>query len=119
MRNQQTFQNGELASLNLDFAFDLGTLDFVLADNRRRAPDVGNGKPPGEMSGGGGEASGQAAGQADREGGGEPYISDADVRATYSNPISEYHEVTCNKCGNRMFLRRDGQTSVATRPNAL
>ena len=27
---------GELASLNLDFAFDLGTLDFVLADNRRR-----------------------------------------------------------------------------------
>lgn len=107
---------GELASLNLDFAFDLSTLDFVLADNRRRPPVQMTGEPPGDQNGNGGGERGQAE---YRESGGEPYIRDADVRATYSNPISEYHEVTCNKCGNRMFVRRDGQTSMATGPNAL
>ena len=111
---------GELASLNLDFAFDLGTLDFVLADNRRRAPVHMTGEPPGDqtMNGGGG-GEGQASERENGGAGGEPYIRDADVRATYSNPISEYHEVKCNKCGNLMFVRRDGQTSVATGPSAL
>ena len=110
---------GELASLNLDFAFDLGTLDFVLADNRRRPPVQMTGEPPGDQTmNGGGEGEGQA-GERENGGGGEPYIREADVRATYSNPISEYHEVKCNKCGNLMFVRRDGQTSVATGPSAL
>jgi ParB family chromosome partitioning protein len=114
---------GELASLNLDFAFDLGTLDFVLADNRRAAPVHMTGEPPGDQTVNSGDWKGEGpASQAGGEnggGGGEPYIRDADVRATYSNPISEYHEVTCNKCGNRMFVRRDSQTAVATGPNAL
>jgi ParB family chromosome partitioning protein len=117
---------GELASINLDFAFDLGTLDFVLADNRRAPPAQTTGEPPGALNGQGmreGEGGGQGEpGQAYREGGGEsraPYISDADVRATYSNPVSEYHEVKCNKCGNLMFVRRDGQTTVSTGSSAL
>jgi ParB family transcriptional regulator, chromosome partitioning protein len=101
----QELLGGELASLNLDFAFDLGTLDFVLADNRRRPgaeavvmlPD---GQPGREETlpavRDGGEAGGGAP----------PYISDADVRATYSLPVSEYDEATCDKCGNHMFIRR-------------
>jgi ParB family transcriptional regulator, chromosome partitioning protein len=72
---------GELASLNLDFAFDLGTLDFELADNRRR--------PAGEV-----------------DSNGEPFISDADVAGTASLPANQYTEVTCNKCGNKMFVRK-------------
>jgi ParB family chromosome partitioning protein len=111
---------GELASLNLDFAFDLGSLDFVLADNRRRPPVQMTGEPPGDQTvNSGGEGEGQAGERENGGAGGEPYIRDADVRATYSNPISEYHEVKCNKCGNLMFVRRDGQTSVATGPSAL
>jgi ParB family chromosome partitioning protein len=73
----------ELASLNLDFAFDIGSLDFELADNRRKAP---------------GET-------------GEPFISDDDIRDTASLPANEYTECVCNKCGNRMFVRKAGPSA--------
>jgi ParB family chromosome partitioning protein len=102
---------GELASLNLDFAFDLGTLDFVLADNRRKPAALSGEAPAGQT----GEAPAQTGEvmPPEREGGdngGErPFISDADVRATYSSPINDYDEVTCDKCGNRMYVRRGGQ----------
>jgi ParB family transcriptional regulator, chromosome partitioning protein len=93
---------GELASLNLDFAFDLGTLNFELADNRRKP--AADEKGPASREGGEGA---QPTGRTGGEGGeGGPYISDADVRATYSLPISDYDEVTCNKCGNRMYVKR-------------
>jgi hypothetical protein len=74
---------GELASLNLNFAFDLGTLNFELADNRRRPPSQ-------------------------TVEGDKPFISEDDVRSTASLPVNEYHEVTCNKCGNKMFVKKDG-----------
>jgi ParB family chromosome partitioning protein len=94
----QELLGGELASLNLDFAFDLGTLDFQLADNRRRAPDV----------------TGEPAAAGEGQGGGEdgrPFISDADVRATASLPVSEFSEVTCNRCGNKMFVKKTGSSA--------
>jgi hypothetical protein len=90
---------GELASLNLDYAFDLGTLDFELADNRRRPP----GGPPGEPAGQGREESPQPAGQATGSG---AFISEEDVRNTASMPVSDYDEVMCSKCGNRMFVKK-------------
>jgi ParB family chromosome partitioning protein len=105
----QELLGGELASLNLDYAFDLGTLDFVLADNRRTAPSPGGATVDASMSPAG--RPGEEVQPADRDGGengdrGAPYISDADVRATYSQPINEFAEVTCSKCGNHMFVRR-------------
>ena len=95
---------GELASLNLATAFDLATLDFQLADNRRKAAP-GEAPPAGRQDG---EEGSQAAASEGGENGGakEPFISDADVRATYSQPVSEYDEVTCDKCGNHMFVKR-------------
>jgi ParB family transcriptional regulator, chromosome partitioning protein len=91
---------GELASLNLDFAFDLGTLDFELADNRRKAPDL-----TGEPAATGAGASGGG------EGDGEPFISDADVAATASLPVNQFSEVTCNRCGNKMFVKKAGSSA--------
>jgi ParB family chromosome partitioning protein len=79
----QELLGGELASLNLNFAFDLGTLNFELADNRRRPPSQ-------------------------TVEGDKPFISEDDVRSTASLPVNEYHEVTCNKCGNKMFVKKDG-----------
>jgi ParB family transcriptional regulator, chromosome partitioning protein len=81
----QELLGGELASLNLNFAFDLGTLDFELADNRRRPPNQ--------------TVEGDA-----------PFISEGDVRSTASLPVNEFHEVKCNKCGNTMFVKKDGTT---------
>jgi ParB-like chromosome segregation protein Spo0J len=107
----QELLGGELASLNLDFAFDLTTLDFVVADNRRRptAPEAVIMGPVGQAPGR--EDTAQPAdrgGGNDGQLGAEPYISDADVRATYSLPVSEFTEVTCSKCGNHMFIRKGG-----------
>jgi ParB family transcriptional regulator, chromosome partitioning protein len=107
----QELLGGELASLNLDFAFDLGTLDFVLADNRRRPPGL-TGEPAAPSGAGAPGESGLAAGEREDD---RPFISDDDVRATASLPVNEYHEVTCNKCGNRMFVKKDG----LSRQNAL
>jgi ParB family chromosome partitioning protein len=93
---------GELASLNLATAFDLATLDFQLADNRRKStPDEA--PPAGRQDAEGAQATDRESG---KDGGDKPFISEADVRATYSQPVSEYDEVTCDKCGNHMFVKR-------------
>jgi ParB family transcriptional regulator, chromosome partitioning protein len=96
---------GELASLNLDFAFDLGTLNFELADNRRRPPGGGADQSAGRESGEERSPPTGREGSGD-DGTGEPFISEEDVRGTASLPVSEYDEVTCNKCGNRMYVRK-------------
>jgi hypothetical protein len=45
------------------------------------------------------------AGHEGNEEGAEPFISEEEVRATASMPVQDYDEVTCNKCGNRMYVR--------------
>ncbi len=69
----------ELASLNLGFDFDLGGLNFKIEDV---APIETAAPAPAEMD-------------ADA---GKPAPADRD-----------YHEVTCNKCGNTMFVEIPGK----------
>jgi ParB family transcriptional regulator, chromosome partitioning protein len=85
----------ELASINLDF--NLTELDLALAlKELSAAPSPG--APPASAS----EATGERAG----EGTGDPFITEADIRATASLPTSQFTEVTCSKCGNHMFIRK-------------
>jgi len=36
----------------------------------------------------------------------EPFITPEDIQKTLPATINQYEEVMCNKCGNRMFIRR-------------
>ena len=104
--------SGELASLNLNFAFDLGTLNFELADNPRKTADAHALAPADDSPPSGRREEAAPAGREDRNDGGngdKPYISDADVRDAYSLPVADYDEVTCDKCGNHMFIRHPGR----------
>jgi ParB-like chromosome segregation protein Spo0J len=84
----------ELASINLEFS--LTELDLALALNELAAP------PPGAPPAGASEAASERAG----EGTDDPFITEADIRATASLPTSHFTEVTCSKCGNHMFIRK-------------
>lgn len=70
---------GELASLNLGFDFDLKGLNFQLADPEPILPQP---------------AAAPAAPAA---------------AAEQHAPDRKYHEVTCNKCGNTMFVELDSK----------
>jgi len=108
----------ELTSINLDFDFKI--LDFDIATAEVDIPDFDPAPVPAPKSP---EISTPAlsVGQsvlpaavpyippqnaqeyAENE---EPYITPEDVQKTLPNMMNQYDEVMCNKCGNRMFIKR-------------
>jgi ParB-like chromosome segregation protein Spo0J len=70
----------ELASLNLDFKFDLEALGFQLV-----IPDANAAAP---------------APDADAP------FTDADIKGTVPSSNDQYEKVICNKCGNVMMMRK-------------
>lgn len=73
----------ELASLNLDFEFNLEALGFDIA-----LPDT-------PTSGPGSSQDGQ-----------QPFITPEDVQATAPANMNDYDKITCSKCGNVMFSKK-------------
>jgi ParB-like chromosome segregation protein Spo0J len=73
----------ELASLNLDFKFDLEALGFQIAIPAATPADGNAGPDPSQ-----------------------PFVSDADIKATIPTDNDQYEKVICNKCGNVMLMRK-------------
>jgi ParB-like chromosome segregation protein Spo0J len=67
----------ELASLNLDFKFDLEALGFQLSIPNQQSTDPN-----------------------------APFVTDADIKATVPGSNDQYEKVICNKCGNVMMMRK-------------
>jgi len=102
----------ELTSINLDFDFKILDFDIEIpdvdmpeitlnrAENSAIAPESG-------------EAVSEAAApniplqtQPEAAASEEPFITPEDVQKTLPKMMNDYAEVVCDKCGNRMFIRR-------------
>jgi ParB-like nuclease domain len=93
----------ELASLNLDFVFDLEPLNFNFKLPSFEVPGAGE-EPPASN----GDAAAEPANQADEDPPeGEPFITEDDVGKTRPNvDAADYLEVVCNNCGNHLFVKK-------------
>lgn len=123
----------ELAAIDSRFAVDLTSLGLTIEDEIRDAlknlsrdpepePDRDDDRPAlggGGDNPGGGAASGNGSGNygsgagfgPGNSGAGDdrkPFISQKDIDNTHPDAgnIDDFTEVTCNKCGNNMFIRK-------------
>jgi hypothetical protein len=102
----------ELTSINLDFDFKILDFDIEIPDvdipeitvnikeNCTTAPESGEAVLEASAP----NISPQAQPEADISE--EPFITPEDVQKTLPKMMNDYAEVVCDKCGNRMFIRR-------------
>ena len=102
----------ELTSINLDFDFKILDFDIEIpdvelpemapkrAENSTIAPDSGEDVLEAAVP----DISPQT--QPEEAISEEPFITPEDIQKTLPATINQYEEVMCNKCGNRMFIRR-------------
>lgn len=76
----------ELGALNLSFDFDLASLNFSIGAPAVEDPPLPNGGDELTQDG--------------------PFITEEDVNATVPLKDTEYLEVVCNHCGNKLYVKR-------------
>lgn len=86
----------ELASLNLNFAFDIGTIGFKIDMPSFEVPAA---HPQADYAVGGEEMTPADVPE-------QPFITDQDIQDTVRINPKEYLETACPKCGTFVFVRK-------------